>query len=305
MQMTNTELAELLNARIGLTGRDAVTANVVRQWVDWDVLPKATAQGRAIGKGPAWSRSGTALRLALRLGELRKCGIKRGTALIVQAYIEWGHSDFDRVKEALLSEWAKWAAQLTRRQTTFLGNFEFREISATKQKAIAAQIGPLDPIFEGTQFEQSPELYAAIAEFARTGEGNTGYVESLISGASSQIWPGATDTLAPDCMSVLANSFSGMTGDPDEIGNSGESAIQNSSERQFRISRHQIRLLLRELGKPGRHRQITALDFRILQLLQTLHSLTPQISTGPWLIFLFVQALKIPHFETSVSLKTL
>jgi hypothetical protein len=61
-----------------------------------------------------------------------------------------------------VSEWAKWAAQLTRRQTTFLDNSEFRDTSATKMRAIATQMGPLDALFKGTQFEQSAELYAVI-----------------------------------------------------------------------------------------------------------------------------------------------
>ena len=293
MQMTNADLAALLNAKLGLTGAEAVTANVVRQWVAWDVLPKARIRGRISGKGPVWFRSDAAMHRAMRLGELRERGIRREKAVIVQAYIEWGHSDFDRVKEALLSEWAKWAAQLSRRQITFLGNSEFREVSATKQKAIATQLGPLDARFKGTQFEQSPELYAVFAEITRRDASHLEYIEMLIAGAFRQMMPEAAKNLPQDCMGVLANSIAGMTGTPDEIANSADHTIRNSTKRQFRIARHLIRILLGELRKGEQHGQSVALAPNAHQLWQMLRLLAPQISTGPWLTFLFVQALKI------------
>jgi len=97
---------------------------------------------------------------------------------------------------------------------------------------------------------------------------------------------------------VLANSFSGMTGAADEIDNSAETVIQNASERQFRIARYQIRLFLGELRKSDQHRQSAARHFDADRLWQMLDLLLPQISAGPWLVFSFVQALKIV-FEKS------
>lgn len=290
--MTNAELAVVLNTRFGLAGQDAVTENVVRQWVAWDVLPKAAAQGQAIGIGPTWFRSDSTLQRATRLAELRKHGVRREKALIVQAYIEWGHPDFDRVREALSSEWGKWAAQLTRRQTTFLEKSEFPNISRTKKRAIANQLGPLDFRFIGSQFEQTPEFYAAIAEFARNGDGSSEYIEALISGAFRQIMPGIEEFLPPHYILRLANSFAGITGDPDEIANSAESAIQKATERQFRITRHQVRLFIRVLRKGAPHGQSALLDSKARQLLGMVHSLAPQISNGPWLVFAFVQGIK-------------
>lgn len=292
MHMTNAELAELLNARLGLAGKDAVTESVIRQWVAWNVLPKATAQGRAIGERPAWSRSGAAMRRALRLADLRKRAIRRENALIVQAYIEWGHPDFDLVRGALQREWSKWTAQLNRRQTTFLEDTDFENVSATKKRAIATQLGPLDDIFKGTRFEQSPEFYAVFAEFARVSEGNPRHMAGLMSVALRQINPEIVELIPPHCIITLVNSFAGMTGAPDEIENSAESAIRYASERQFRIARYQIRFFLRILGKGNFHSQSVALNFDSGQFWQMLHSLLPQISRGHWLIFLFVQALK-------------
>jgi hypothetical protein len=305
MQMTNAQLAEFLNARLGLAGPDAVTVNVVRQWVAWDVLPKATAQGRAIGDGPTWSRSGAAVYRAMRLGELRKRGVRRENALIVQAYIEWGHRDFGRARDALSSEWRKWTAQLTRGQTTFLGKSRFPEISATQKRAIATQMGPLDDLFRGTQFEQSREFYAAIGEFSRTGEGQSDYLAGLMASAFQRFLPSLAQSLSSNVISMFVNSFSGMTGNADEIDNSADAAIRNASERQFRIARCQIRLFLSELRKSDQHRQSAASDFDTRQLWQMLDLLAPQISTGPWLVFSFVQALKSTALQVENTTKNL
>ncbi len=291
--MTNAELADFLNDNLGLAGTDAVTANVIRQWIAWDVLPKAKAHGRGIGQGPTWHRSDAAMRRALRLGELRKRGICRENAVIVQTYIEWGHPDFDRVREALLNELVKWAAQLNRHQTTFIGDSNFPEMSVTKHRAIANQLGPLDDRLKGTQFERSAELYAVFAETARTGHGNSEYLTALMLEAAHQIVPAFSKMLPAHCISQFANSFAGLTGPSDEIGNSGERAILSASERKFRIARLFIRRLLSELRKCEQHARSPILDVDARQLAQMLHSLYPQISVGPWLILPFVQLLKI------------
>lgn len=302
-QMTNSELTKLLNARLGLAQQEAVTVNVVRQWVAWDVLPKARVAGKIEGKGPIWSRPRTTLRRANRLGELRKQGIKRENALIVQAYIEWGHPDFDRVQAAMRSEWEKWAAQLTRRQTTFIENSVYEEISATQQRAITNQIGPISRIFRGTKFEQSPEIYALIADFARTGEANLGHLGSLFSGAFFRVLPEIAALLPAEYLPSLASSFAGMTGPPDEIANSAASTIESASERQFRTARHQIRIILKGLHSADQFAHSELLSSEARQLWQMLQMLSPQITAGPWLIFLFVQALKYEVGAASISEK--
>ncbi len=297
MQMTNTELATLVNSRLGLAGEGSVTANVIRQWVAWDVLPKARIQGREKDRGPVWSRPDSAIRRALRLGELRRQGIKRENALIVQAYVEWGHPDFDRVRDDLLKEWTKWAAQLTRQQTTFFNGIEFCDISATKKRAIATQIGPLDNLFVGTQFQQSPELYAVIAEFARSGDGSAKDIEALMSSALGQIIPGIAEILPPNCKGAMAGSLEGLFGASDEIANSGESTIQSASERHFRIARFQIRLFFRLLRRAEKIEQGASLSDAASQLLGILALLKPQISAGPWMIITFVQALRMARVK--------
>ena len=293
MQMTNPELAEYLNVQLGLAGSEAVSANVIRQWVAWDVLPKAGAQGRSIGESPLWVRSAAAMRRALRLAELRKRGITRENALIVQAYIEWGHDDLDRVRSALIGEWSKSAKQLIRRQTTFLNDKKFDDVSATKKRAIANQTGPLDFIFGGTPFEQSDGFYAQFAELSQTGKDNSNSISGLMNDAMARMSPGIATILPANLISAFANSFAGMTGPPDEIDNSGESTIQIASERQFRIARFYVRSMLRQFRTIGHVGEDIRSDPVMSQLLQFLHMLNPQISIGQWAVFLFIQALKI------------
>jgi len=289
--MTNAELAKQMNALWGLKGRDAVTANVIRQWVAWDVLPKARVQGRAAGNGPIWIRDERSLRRANRLAELRKAGVRRENALIVQAYIEWGHSDFYRVRHALRDEFSKWRNQLNHRHITFIGDDSFANLSATRKRAIANQLGPLDSRFSGTQFEQSPALYAVWADLARTADGNSNFLIAQLIEALQRIYP-AIDAIVPsELLSSIAIGLPGLTGSSDEIDNSGESTIEIASERQFRVARIYARRYLKLLREAGCYDASPGLDPGARELMQMLHSFAPQISTGPWLTFAFAQLL--------------
>jgi len=292
MQMTTADLATLLNERFGFAGRNAITVNVIRQWVAWDLLPKAEVQGRVQGGGPVWARSEAALRQATRLAELRKAGIRRQNALIVQAYIEWGHPDFCRVREALASEWKKWTAQLNHRQLTAIGESKYQELSASRKRAIANQTGPLDAIFAGTPFEQSPEFYGTMANRARYGEANSEIVASLMGTALARISPDVARLMPRELLSTLAESLSGLAGEPDEIENSGQSAIQIATEQQFEIAGRHVRSILNNFQTPSVQSEGVFDDPNMSQLQETLRSLAPHISIGPWIILQFVQALK-------------
>lgn len=291
MQMTNSELAEQLNNLWDLQGTDAVTVNVIRQWIAWDVLPKAQVQGRMSGRGPIWIRDGRSFRRANRLAKLRKMGVRREHALIFQAYVEWGHSDFSRVRDALSHEFSKWREQLHRRHITFIGNDGFSNLSAGKKRAIANQIGPLDSLFAGTQFEQSPELYAIWADLARTGEGNSNVLIGQLIEAFRQMYPANDPAFAVELLSSIAATLPGLTGSPDEIGNSGESTIAIATERQFLVARIYAREYLKTLRVAGCYAASGGSNSAVGELMQKLHSLAPQISTGPWLTFAFAQLL--------------
>ncbi|WP_148650897.1 hypothetical protein [Sphingopyxis granuli] len=291
--MTNKELADQLNVTVGLTGKDAVTVNVIRQWVDWDVLPKATARGRMVGTAPAWSRDNESQIRAVRLAELRKAGIRRKNAVIAQAYFEWEHPDFDLVRDAILSEFIKWRAPLNRRQTTFFGQKSFAEVGAWKQRAIKNQLGPLDQRFVGTLLEQTSEFYASFIDAARTGDADTRRMTSMLNEAINRYGPEIEQMFPKERIAAVAPLIAGLTGDPDEIVNSGEATIRNATPDQFEKARKFVRLIINMSEFP--FAQIATMHLRekyrdIIELYSRLH---PQISIGPWMIFIFVIALHV------------
>lgn len=293
--MTNTELAEWLNQTAELSGRDRVTANVIRQWVNWDVLARAAAKGRAVGLNPDWSRPHSATRRSRRLADLRRADVRRENAIIVQAYLEWGHPDFPRVRSALLSEFRKWRDQLIRRKVTFLRGTPFATVSAAQLRAIANQNGPLDKRFVGTPFQQSKEAYAVVADAMSRSETDLADLIRITTGAFERIDREIADSMPPQCIAAIANSFSGLTGLESEIANSGETLIQKASERQFRVARHRVRKF-RKVTEIAGH--INTSDNSKAALFQELSLLGPQITVGKWMILFFVQALK---FELSAS----
>jgi hypothetical protein len=288
--VTNSELAEWLNVTGELSGPDRVTANVVRQWVGWDVLPKARARGQVVGRNPKWSRTDSALRRALRLAELRQAGVKRENAVVVQAYIEWGHPDFARVRSALLSEFRKWRNQLIRRKITLLEGRPYASASAAELRAIQKQNGPLAERFVGTPFQLTKEAYAVLADAAHRSQSNSVDLSRLIQGAISNIDPQVAGAIPPQYIAAITNSFSGLIGLESEISNSGETVIQKASERQFREARYFIRkfgTMVQRAGDIGTDVNSGS------AVIKELSALGPQVSVGPWAVIGFVQGLKL------------
>jgi hypothetical protein len=288
--MTNSELAELLNSTAGLEGNDGVTANVIREWVGWDLLPRAEARGRARGLNPDWSRSNSALRRATRLAELRKAAVRRENALVVQAYLEWGFPDFVKVRSALLSEFRKCRNQLIRRKITFFEGRQFGTISAAQLRAFSNQNGPLAERFVETQFEQSKEAYAVLAEAMSRSETELPDLVRIIQIGFDRLDREAGATIPTQCLTAFANSFPGLTGFESEIDNSGETIIQTASERKYREARYRMRKLRTVIQRAG----IISPDVSSgSELLRELSLLGPQITIGPWSVMAFVQALKL------------
>ncbi len=295
--MTNSEFAALLNEKAGLSGPDALTIHVIRQWVAWDILPKAKAIGRVYGKGPEWSRTETSLRRAMRLAELRKRGVRRQHELIVQAYLEWGHSDFDRVREALVKELGKWRAQLVHRRTTYMDNKNYADLGQTQKRAIRTQIGRLDSRFIDTPFQQSDAFYATFAELAHKGKATAvDQNATLLQSAAEQILPGIDLSLFSASIEGLANLWSGVMGTEDEIEDSAESEIKNASQREFRIARalnYRIGRMPRQLAQMTERLDIADLDVAnpLRAMLEMQNSVAKQTSTGPWPAMRFVQCI--------------
>lgn len=289
--MTNTDLANLVNRRLGLTDAQAVTPNVIRQWVAWDVLPKAVAKGRSIGHPPNWSRPETALRRALRLAKLRQLGVNRQNAVIVQAFIEWGHGDLDRVRQALSAEMGKWRAQLIRYRTTRLGQTDYNELSAAQQRAIKTQLGKIDPRFVDAKIKQSDEFYAQLANLAEGGELQSERPSQLLELAISSIFP-AFAAHGPDKFaSPFISGIVGLFGSPDEIANSGQAQIESASDRELRIARIAMRRMFRMFGRMDAVLGASHLPASLSVPLSLLKSLSPQITVGPWAVMGLSQCL--------------
>lgn len=289
--MTNAELADWLNVECRLTGKDIITSNVIRQWVDWGVLPKASARGRTYGQGPKWSRSQVGIRRAVRLAELRTHGVKRETAVIAQAYIEWGHSDFERVLNALLHELRKWQSQLTRRRTTFIDGRNYRSLSLVQKRAIRVQLGAIDAFFDGTRFQQSDEFVAIFAQLAESGTGDTTSLSRLLVEAIDRIYPGFGQFLSLIPIDEILKLVAGALGSPEEIENSAQSEIEKAGERDFRTARVAMRRVSRMLRQTGRLSIIPGIPESLRELFTKLNAVSAQISIGPWGVFHFTQCL--------------
>lgn len=290
--MANPELAELLNLEFGLGGRDAVTANVIRQWVTWGVLPKAKATASAIGNSPEWSRDDRSHRRARRLAELRKAGVRRETAVIAQAYFEWGHGDFDRARGAILSEYRRGRAKILKPLTTDMRFADYGAVRSVAKLAIKNQSGPLDNRFRGTQFQQSPELIALTLQLATRGDSDLTRITELMGNSIGQMVPAISPHIGSGHLSTIANSMTGVFGSADEIGNSAESTIERSSLRQFRIARYLTGRGLRAIRFADGARELSGIGAPGRELMEMLALLGPQISIGQWALFIFVQALQ-------------
>ncbi|WP_147417678.1 hypothetical protein [Sphingomonas cavernae] len=299
--MTNADLAALLNRELGLTGAQAITVNVIRQWVLWDVLPKASAKGRAIGKRPDWNRDAVALRRARRLAELRTLGVRGRYAVIAQAYFEWGHSDFELVRGAIAAEFRRSAAQLLKGVTSETRFDDFSAISATRRKALQHQSGPLDKRFVGTKFEQSPELYLTSLNMIRTGEGDASQMSALVLQAAQQIAPTHATHLAPQISELLTQALPGLFGSDEEIANSGEETIRNSPKRNFRIARIALKRRSAFVRGHSSFSQFPQLPEELRELSTALIPLTPQITTGKWAISAFVAILHTLKNAAAIS----
>lgn len=294
-QMTNRELANDLNNAAGLTGKDAITVNVIRQWVSWGVLPKAAAKGQRIGSAPVWSREGVGSERAVRLADLRKAGIRRETAVIAQSYLDWGASDIESARNAILSEFVKWREQLNRRQTSFLGRKDFRDAGKWKQRAIENQLGQLDRRIVGTPYQQPLELYAIAAEASRTGEADISRIDLLLTDAVARIAPSLAQFVPKAAINAMAKAIPGLTGDPEEILNSGEASIRAATEIQLEEARE---ITNQMVGAPMSNEAqilLPAIDGNLQKLFELPRQLHSQISIGPWPIFLFVQTLHLQH----------
>jgi hypothetical protein len=229
------------------------------------------------------------MRRARRLAELRKLRVQRKSAVIVQAFIEWGHPDLDQVRSALLHELKKGRAQFAHHRTTHMVNADYGELSAVQQRSIRAQLGRLDSRFVDTQFQQSNDFYATIAHLAETGGGNARRQQELLQGAFERMVPEFGQLLSGTPISSFHQSLSGLIGSPDEIANSGVEAIKNISDRELRIARTMTRRIGRKQREAGEMIASSKLSPAVSELLKMQNSTLPQTTAGQWAVIQLVQ----------------
>lgn len=300
--MTNEGLAAWLNDDLGLEGRQTVTANVVRQWVSWGVLPKASAKGQRVGSGPLWERDAVALDRAKRLASIRKWNVVRESALISQVFIEWGHDDLPKVRESLASEFRR-CRRLMFKSVTSSTDFDAVEgLSATHRKALINQSGPLDILFIKDRATNWPDLLVALLGAMRSGGGNGADMLNLL--LRSDIFPKAIQPLAFSMLTPdVAASIQRLFAEPDEHDACGELQLYHASEKELTDARDKTRnwlfsampmmLNFETPASPQMPKELADAFAMFDEMRPNLAMLYPQISCGFWAVSAFVMALSV------------
>ncbi len=311
MAMTNDELAAQLNSELRLEGRQAVTANVIRQWVSWGVLPKSIPKGQRVGSGPIWERDAIALYRAKRLASVRQWNVIRETAVISQAFLEWGHDDIKRVRQALLSEFSRSRRSLFKSMTSSTDFAAVANLSAAKKKALIHQSGQLDIMFVKDRAANWPDLLISFLGLAHSGSGDIGALPEIL--LQSGIFPEATRPLASTMItpSVVA-AIQKLFADPDEHGVAGEIHLSNATDAELLEAREKTSHWLfitmptilnfsipKVLELPVELNE-EAHTFDIIQ--QQLTKIYPQISSGHWATSAYVVALSMLRNQSINSL---
>lgn len=294
--MTNAELASLLNDEFDLRGPARLSANVIRQWVAWDLLPKAQVQGRQPNAGPIWNRDHLALRRARRFAELRYYGVRSERALVAQSYLEWAAVSFDRAKPAIIAEFRSAHAKLWRRLSASIPDGRVSEFSSTKVRALRNQGGPLDPTFRGNQFELSSPMMLAALQSAFGASADNDEKAILMAAAIAQIAPSLAGHV--DMRQLAEYGLpTALFAPPDEVEFSGIAIIEAADETAFQQARNKLAQFGKVIRLASNGRIAAALPKDAVVLLSKVSELLPQISGGNWRIVAFAQFLMKPNCE--------
>lgn len=293
--MTNADLASALNDEFGLEGRARLSANVIRQWVEWGLLPKAHVAGRVEGGGPIWERNVNAVKRARRFAEMRVFGIRSERALVAQAYLEWDAVSFDRARQAILGEFRSARLKLWRTLSADIPAGPVSKFSSTKRRALRKQSGPLDPIFRSTQFELPADTFLSAMQSAFAGLSNEAAQIALTVDALTQMIPSLAQYL-PAFLPAMV-SPNALFAPPDEIEFSGEAVLAASNQAQFDEARKTTMQFVRKLRLLTDTRYSGILPDDAQALRSMIEMLLPQITAGPWLIAGFTQILMTQNRE--------
>jgi hypothetical protein len=304
--MTNAELAEHLNAEIGLTGRNAITANVIRQWVLWDVLPRAQANAKGRGRAIEWGRDVADMHRARRLAELRRYGVVRKTAIVAQAWLELDYPDFCDAKKALLVEFRRARSVSLRDLTSSTEHDAESPLSQTRRNALLRQSGPLDPRLEKTSFQLPPQSLVRILDAAVSGKSHESDVAEIISEQFYKFDAPVGNKDIHDFSLHLAKGFSGLLGDPDEIGHAGEQTLVTASVGQFSLARRIWRKGYFRIPEHFQNISEISEHWSEAGLFQSIYQkIGPSILVGQWAVFSFAGILhSVANFRKNLPKNT-
>ncbi len=296
--MTNAELASLLNDEFDLKGRACLSANVIRQWVDWELLPKARVVGREGSNGPIWERDDAALARARRFAEIRYFGVRSERALVAQTYIEWRAISFDRAKPAILAEFRSARAKTKRRLTADIPEGAVADFPAIKRRALKNQGGPIDAIFQGSQFELSTDMVLSGMRAAFTGYADDREQTALLATALAKAAPSLIATMHASLLPG-AKFSRGLFADPEETDLSVESLLQAATVEEFERAQAFLAKSARRFRRlaDGGYSAMLPNEFEPFRVM--LEKVLPQISCGQWLTTLFAQVLAFQCRENS------
>lgn len=292
--MTNAGLASALNDEFGLEGRARLSANVIRQWVEWGLLPKAQVAGRVERGGPIWERNVNAMIRARRFAEMRAFGIRSERALVAQAYLEWRAVPFDRAKAAIIGEFGSGHAKLWRTLTATIPDGPVANFSVVKRRALMTQGGPLDPIFRGTRFQISELAMLSAMQSAFGSTADSAEQGAQIGAAIAKMVPSIAGLL--DGHRLLSYAIpTGLFAPFDELEFSGTSALETADQAEFEQAQNSLSKFVRRLRRFADGQYATMLPGDIEPLQFMLKAVSQQITSGPWLIAGFTQILTMQN----------
>lgn len=246
--MTNKELADRLNEQFGFSGRAGVTANVIRQWVNWQLLPKSKITNGKMGNGPLWHRDNAALDLAAKLTQFRGYGLVSEMQLVARCYIEGWPIEIETARRAMMSRAEYSRKHMSKRLSVDYGKLAASaELTPVNKRALEKQLGKQDSRFIGTPLEFKDDIGVRLNLAALSGNA----LPPDILGSLAQAMPTATvGDHFTKLMPLLAAGISGLAGLPDEIDNSLLDSIENCSDAVFAHSAKCTKSLFFDVNDP-------------------------------------------------------
>lgn len=290
VEMTSEELVQLLNLSISHPDHQ-VTADVVRQWVAWKVLPPAVGRGRGIGESRRWFRSQSNLAQAKRLAELRNAGMVTRQALQAQMWLEGWGLDFGIAKPAIVARFDAALAKIRRGITTSFDPRDGRSPTAAKRRAVAHQLGQQAEVFRQSAFLIDPEeIFHAFGPLFLGTENRFD-----ISGILARVLRQTNVVVPPGALERITAALAGLLGDEQEIEFAGRRSIEEGALDEYELARRVFTLGRRGLAaiaKPDFRRLTPAVWAPFLEIADAVGE---QVFRGHFAVLSFGATLHFLH----------